>query len=209
MGFDEASMFVRDVYQARKALYATLHDREDIASILTNSLGVVFWFLMFLLGLSIFGVNTTSLLIPLGSAFVTLGVVFGATFRDFWENFIFIWQVRPFDVGDKVVIDTFPTLTIHRIHLMYTEVISFYGKCDVYNFKAYAGDGRQFLIPNNQLKLKIITQYKRSRNYSVFMQTHFSANTPREKIDKLQKRIRKFLREDPVIKLVSIQFAYC
>jgi predicted methyltransferase len=50
------------------------------------------------------------------------GVVFGATFRDFWENFIFIWQVRPFDVGDKVVVDAYPTLVIHRIHLMYTEV---------------------------------------------------------------------------------------
>jgi small-conductance mechanosensitive channel len=74
--FDEASIVVRDVYQSRKALYATLHDREDIASILTNSLGVVFWFLMFLLGLTVFGVNTSSLLIPLGSAFVTLGIEF-------------------------------------------------------------------------------------------------------------------------------------
>lgn len=180
--FEEVVLIVAQIYKDRKSLYATLHDREDIASILTNGLGVLFWFLMLLLSLSIFGINMSNLLLPIGTGLLSLAFIFGESFKDLWQNFIFVWQVRPFDVGDRIVVGTFPTLIIHHIHLTYTE--------------AFSTDGRSFLLPNAFLRSQVIANYKRSRDYAVWLVVNLGSHTKREHVEKLQKKIRKWLKND-------------
>jgi hypothetical protein len=49
-----------------------------------------------------------------------------------------VFFIRPFDIGDKIVIDGYPTLVVSRINLLMTE--------------AFSTDGRQFLVPNSLLR---------------------------------------------------------
>lgn len=48
---------VFSVLRDRKSLYNTLHDRENIAAILSNCFGVIFWILAFIGILYAFNVN--------------------------------------------------------------------------------------------------------------------------------------------------------
>jgi len=182
---EEIIVIIREIYKDRKALYNTLHDREDIAKILNNSLGVIFWIFMFLLSLTVFGVNMQTYLVPISTSVIGLAFIFGESLKLLWNNFIFIFFVRPYDVGDKIVIQdslTYPTLTVHKISLLVTE--------------AYSGDGRLFLLPNDTIRAKVIVSFKRSKNYVVTLQLQLGFDTKKEHIEKFEKRIRKWLKND-------------
>ncbi len=121
----------------------------------------------------------------MGTSLLGLAFIFGESLKDLWENFVFIFFVRPFDVGDKITIQdniVYPVLTIHKISLLVTE--------------AHTYDGRLFLLPNTLLRAKVIISHKRSKNFTVTCQIQAGFDTKREQIEKLEKRLKKWLKSD-------------
>lgn len=51
----EAVATVSSIFKDRKSLFNTLHDRENIARIITRTLGVLYWLLMIVVAMVMYG----------------------------------------------------------------------------------------------------------------------------------------------------------
>jgi hypothetical protein len=94
-------------------LYNTLHDRDNIAHIISATLEVVTWLIVILVVLGIagnfdskslqfnlnIGVSYEKYILPFMTSTLTLAFVFGNSLKNLWEAFLFIFVVRAFDVG--------------------------------------------------------------------------------------------------------------
>eukprot|EP01117_Protostelium_nocturnum_P018586 TRINITY_DN7803_c0_g1_i1.p1 TRINITY_DN7803_c0_g1~~TRINITY_DN7803_c0_g1_i1.p1 ORF type:complete len:467 (+),score=112.05 TRINITY_DN7803_c0_g1_i1:165-1403(+) len=184
VSFEEMIITVIEIYKDRETLFVTLYDRANVADILANMLRFFYWLVIILVSISIFDREIIKqALLPLGTAVLALAFVFGNSLRTIWEAILLIFVVKPFDVGDRVTLEGYPTLKVHRMNLFTTEF--------------YATDGRQFIVPNSTLMTQSITQYKRSRNFCASFQIQVSQNTMnQEKFQQLRNGLLNWLKND-------------
>src|SRR5689334_5473182 len=65
-------------------------------------------------------------------------------------------------------------------------------------------DGRHFIIPNSWLYDKPITQYKRSKDYAVYLSVAIGFDTDRAKIALFEKKVLQWLKQDTVCLYLSL-----
>jgi small-conductance mechanosensitive channel len=132
-------------YTDRRNLQKSLSDAEDLAEIARQFLGALFWTLMVILCMLIFGIDLFKQLLPLSTWVLALGFMvsadkvmwrahararaftatlatqFRSTLSAITESFFLMFFVRPFQVGDRISIDggTVP-LIVDKIHLLST-----------------------------------------------------------------------------------------
>ncbi|KAL6045361.1 hypothetical protein QOT17_022801 [Balamuthia mandrillaris] len=179
---DEARSAIKLVLDERTQLFKTVRDRENIEKVLNRVLSTVFWVVMFVTILLVFGISFESLLIPFGTVFLGLSFVFGNSLKNVWESIIVIFINRPFEAGDRINIGHTHDLIIQHVWLLTTE--------------AYSPDGRQFLIPNETLFNREITQMKRSKNISISLSFAVDFRTPKSAIEAFRKDIEEWLKKD-------------
>jgi len=176
---------VHVVHLNRKELYAALFDRENMAKVLTQIVGTLYWIVMLFVLLLIFGVNIQQFLLPFGTLFLGLSFIFGNSMKDLWEGFIMIFIVRPFDIGDRIDLTGYPPfLLVSKINLFTTEL--------------FAMDGRQYIIPNQHLYSNSIVQLRRSQDHAVQINLEIQFATPLEKIDQLKDTLIEWMKNDSV-----------
>eukprot|EP01117_Protostelium_nocturnum_P007168 TRINITY_DN2571_c0_g3_i4.p1 TRINITY_DN2571_c0_g3~~TRINITY_DN2571_c0_g3_i4.p1 ORF type:complete len:637 (-),score=159.59 TRINITY_DN2571_c0_g3_i4:529-2439(-) len=180
--FDEVVVAIYEIFKSRKSLFMTMDDREDIAKIITHTFKGVFWILMVIFVPIIFGVSFLDFIIPITSLVLALSFVFGDSIKSVWESFIFIFVVRPFEIGDKFSEGTYSCLTVSKISLLSTI--------------CYTSDGRMIIYPNSILHRKVIYQHKKSKDYNCYINLLLDSTTPREKIEELKDRIGQWLHQD-------------
>jgi len=168
--------------KSRKFLFDTLHDRDNVGSVISKILGVIFWSVMTAVTLVIFGFNVYSVFVPFGTFIVALSFVFGNSLKTIWESTIFILVIRPYDVGDRVQFGTETVETVSRINLLTTE--------------SYGPDGRLYIHQHSQLYLVTLIQHQRSKDYVFSFSIDVAKETTEAQLKGMQKKLTEFLSTD-------------
>jgi len=175
---------VHRVHKDRKALCKTLFDTENVGKVLTYLITIIFATFMILVYAIIFDVSLTNWLIPLGTFFLGFSFIFGNSLKSLWEGVLFIFAIRPFDIGDRINIpgSSYPTLIVSKIDMLTTTF--------------YSPDGRCWIIPNENLYQSSILQYKRSKNWTMNLPITFDIETPPEKLVMLRQKMFEWMKQD-------------
>lgn len=153
---------------------------------MTQVIGVIFWIIFSICVLNAFGVSLSSLLLPFATSFLGFSFVFGNSFKSIWESFLFIFNTKAFEVGDRITLQItpqYPTLIVSKIQLL--------------NTLFYSPDGRMFVIPNSILSTSTIIQYKRSRDYVISKDIQIGFDTTPKQIEQLQARLTLWCKNNP------------
>jgi len=153
-----------------------MNDREDVASILRYCCGVLFWSLMIVVVLIIFGVDPLTAILPYLSVLLVFSFAFGSTIRNVLESAILVLVIAPYEVGDRVLIAGDPDpMIVDRINLFHTIV--------------HKRDGRYIEVPNSKVSRNSIYNCHRSLPVSFGTSIEISSNTPQATISSLVDRI--------------------
>eukprot|EP00027_Filamoeba_sp_ATCC50430_P000962 CAMPEP_0168555258 /NCGR_PEP_ID=MMETSP0413-20121227/8234_1 /TAXON_ID=136452 /ORGANISM="Filamoeba nolandi, Strain NC-AS-23-1" /LENGTH=640 /DNA_ID=CAMNT_0008586087 /DNA_START=193 /DNA_END=2115 /DNA_ORIENTATION=- len=168
----------------RRELFVMINDRESIGSIISNTVHVIVAIIVIFIIFAIFKVDISGLLLPFGTFILAFAFIFGNTLKNLFEAFLLIFVIRPYEVGDRINIPNFSqdTLVVHRINLLTTE--------------AFATDGPLHVIPNNYILNQPIRQYKRSRDYAVYLKFDINSSTTKEQISKLKEHLWAWVEKD-------------
>ncbi|KAL6055345.1 hypothetical protein QOT17_016793 [Balamuthia mandrillaris] len=179
---EEVAAAIHKVPIERKRLASTLRDRESIGRVLGRVVSSVFWVIMFIFALLLFGVDSDTLLVPFGTVFLGLSFIFGNSLKNIWEAIIVIFINKPFQVGDRINLGQPTDLIIEKVNLFTTW--------------AYTPDNKLIILSNAALFNKDITQLKRSRNYVVSLNVIVHASTSSALITTFQQRLIDWCRTD-------------
>jgi small-conductance mechanosensitive channel len=137
---------------------------------------------MSMIVLAVFGISVEAYVVPFITTAVSFVFIFGNSLKDVWESCVFIFYVRPFDVGDyfRLSLDP-PTYVVHRIRMLVTE--------------CFTTDGRLVIIPNPKLYTSMIYSYKRSKSASVSCNVQVAHTTTKDQVLTLQEYVMKWMRD--------------
>eukprot|EP01117_Protostelium_nocturnum_P012873 TRINITY_DN4765_c1_g1_i4.p1 TRINITY_DN4765_c1_g1~~TRINITY_DN4765_c1_g1_i4.p1 ORF type:complete len:829 (+),score=279.54 TRINITY_DN4765_c1_g1_i4:313-2799(+) len=191
---DEIIITIYEIFRNRKALFNTMYDRKNAAKILYNITDVIYWIIMVIVVLLIFGVDLKGSFTPIATFTITLSFIFGESAKTCWESVIFLFVIKPFEVGDRITVasgigGTFPTLIVSRITLFVTY--------------AHAVDGPELVLPNAMLYRSFVKSFKRSKDYAVSVNIGMNQNTSRLQIQLLRTKIMEWLYEDVSVSSIS------
>ncbi|KAJ1557739.1 hypothetical protein HK096_005614, partial [Nowakowskiella sp. JEL0078] len=157
------------IWKEKKSLESSLRDTDQAIQKLDDILKV------FEFGMQI---DTKSFLTAAISVWAGVLFAVGGTVKNLLESIIFLFITHPYDVGDRVNIDS--TKFVVKEFGMLTTVLK-------------ALDGREFYGPNMLLAGKFIQNVRRSGPQSEDITVSVAASTAFSKISALQDRLRKFL----------------
>ncbi|EGG18306.1 putative transmembrane protein [Cavenderia fasciculata] len=194
---DDLVSWVLRVVRARKNLENRLRDHDDIGRVINEVINFIFWFLMFLFVMSLYGVDINVFLVPLSTTILALSFAFGTTLRNVFESLILIFFVRPFEVGDKIVVAN-EAYFVDRIGILFT------------SFKST--DGKAVYMPNPILTSSRLENHQRSEEVWVGVDVLMNFTTPIEKLYQLEAKMDKWVKAqkekwkpDTSLTFVSIQ----
>ncbi|CAH2051510.1 unnamed protein product [Thlaspi arvense] len=166
----------------RRALALTLNDTKtavnklhQMISFLTAIVIVVIW-LIFL------EIITSKNLLFLTSQVVLLAFMFGNTLKTIFESIIFLFIIHPYDVGDRLVIDTVE-MVVEEMNILTTVFLR--------------ADNLKIVYPNILLWMKAIHNYNRSPDMGDEVQCCLHITTPPEKIAAIKQRISSYIDSKP------------
>lgn len=93
-----------DIYERRQDLHSTISDYENMAAVLDRVLSFITTVLLFFVVLLLFDVNVVQNSVFLLSLFAATSIAFGTTLQQWFEGLVFVFSVRPMDIGDRVFI---------------------------------------------------------------------------------------------------------
>jgi len=137
---------------------------------------------MILVVVLIFGFDLYSVLLPFSTFLVAFAFAFGNSLKIVWESAIFIFGIHPYDVGDRIQIESDPQINVSRINLLTTE--------------GYTTDGRLYIYFHSYIATTTIGQFERSRDYTFNFTLHFSNDTTEEQLKEMGSRLYTFLSTD-------------
>ncbi|ELA47880.1 hypothetical protein VCUG_00600 [Vavraia culicis subsp. floridensis] len=184
----------RDVYNERM-IYALLERRDTEHYFLSRSfeqnnaalnrvgytLSVVIAFVALSIFLGIF-LNKTDATIDIISALFGTGFILNSTIKEAISSTVFVFCVKPYDIGDRVFIfidNELENLVVTELNVLSTTFCRF--------------DGIYVVIPNIVLANKAITNVRRSSIMSEAHVIQVSSDTPIHKIELLKYNIKAFL----------------
>jgi small-conductance mechanosensitive channel len=114
-----------DMAARRQDLLRTIADYESMAAVLDRALTFVRHLIMFFVILFVFGSHVMANAGLVLSFFVALSIAFGSTLQAFFEGIIFVFAVRPYDVGDRIFVrdesGAEQNYVVYKITLLMTE----------------------------------------------------------------------------------------
>eukprot|EP00892_Ulva_mutabilis_P002525 jgi/Ulvmu1/12273/UM087_0007.1 len=90
-------------YKQRRNLALTLYDNDEVINTMRSLVGAVMHIAACFAYLAIFHVDLNHVVITLSSTGLGLAVIFGNSMRAIYESMVFLFVVRPFQVGDCIL----------------------------------------------------------------------------------------------------------
>ncbi|KAF2077874.1 hypothetical protein CYY_000836 [Polysphondylium violaceum] len=180
---DDLINWILRVVRSRKTLEYRLRDHEDIGRVINEIVNFIFWILMFLFVMTLYGYEASVFLVPLSTTILGLSFAFGTTLRNVFESLVLIFFVRPFEAGDKVVLGNLEPLIVDKIGILFTSFISW--------------DGKAVYMPNPVITAARIENHQRSEEVSVSIDVTVNFNTPIEKLYGLEAKFDKWVKAQP------------
>ncbi|GAQ90635.1 mechanosensitive channel of small conductance [Klebsormidium nitens] len=171
-----------NVVRERKALALTLSDTKTAIRSLSRLLDWVVGVIVVLMCLFVLNVNVQKLLVVTSGSFLASLFVFGNTCKTVFESIIFLFVTHPFDVSDIIRVDG-QTYVVEEMQLLSTILL--------------AADNSKVYYSNNQLALKVISNYYRSPDQIELIDLALGWGTPQKKIEEMRACILRFLQANP------------
>ena len=111
------------------------------------------WLAYFLIGLAIFAVDFSAVLVPLLTLTVSLAFALGPVVQRFIDSMLFVLILSPFEPGDRISLDKGPTLLVEAVGMLTTEFIEI-------------SSNQRIIRRNSDLSTMAIANFRRSPNAS-------------------------------------------
>ena len=179
ISLDEMILTVCEFGRERHSIASSMHDVDQAIHVLDNLLMIVAFVLTIFIFVAFFNKNFTTTLATAGTALLSLSFVFAVTCQEVLGSCIFLFVKHPFDVGDRVDIDT-NQLVVERISLLFTV------------FRKVT-DHKTTQVPNIVLNTKWIENISRSKAMREQLLIYVNFDTTLEDIQLLKKEMGAFV----------------
>jgi len=181
ISLDEMILRINEFGRERYSIANSMHDVDQAIHVLDNLLMTVVFLMVIFIFVAWLNKNFTTTLATTGTALLSLSFVFSVTAQEVLGSCIFLFVKHPYDVGDRVDINSVQ-LVVERISLLYTV------------FRR-VNDHKRTQSPNivlNSLWIDNITRSKAMRE-QVLLYIHF--DTTLEDLELLKKEMINFVRD--------------
>jgi small-conductance mechanosensitive channel len=170
------------LFREKLILKASLDNKDKSIKKLNIVISMVFIPFTLFIALSFLGHNQTfsNIFGKMLSIFIPLSFIFKSVIEEIFQSIIFIFTVRPFDIGDLITVDG-KDYEVREMGLLYTTLIS---------------DSRFFHFSNEYLRKKPIVNLRKSKYVTEIYEQHFHNKSCLEKIPLIRLKIKEFLKEN-------------
>ncbi|KAI9342433.1 hypothetical protein BD770DRAFT_329768, partial [Pilaira anomala] len=169
-------------YRDRRNLARSMRDMSQATGKLDLLLLIIFVCIWIIVSLAIFGINVSTQLTPLWSAFIAASFIFGNSAKDTFECILFVFVTHPFDSGDRVLIETNNWVVVSV-------------GITVSTFKNL--DGSVLYAKNSVLATKYIINCRRTVRASETFEIQVSFHTPSWKLQELRDHMVEWNNKYP------------
>lgn len=180
ISLDEMIVKVVSMSRERKAIANSMHDIGDAISVLDSVLVAVAFVIIIFIFVAFLNASFVTTLATAGTTLLSLSFVFAVTCQEFLGSCIFLFIKHPYDVGDRVDINSEP-LVVERISLLYT----------VFKRIDYM---KMVQVPNIVLNTMWIENVTRSKAMKEQIELSISFDTSLEDIELLRTELEAFVR---------------
>ncbi|KAL4975842.1 Mechanosensitive ion channel-domain-containing protein [Aspergillus desertorum] len=180
ISLDEIILAVSEIGRARKTLNHSVHDVDQAIHVLDNLLATIAFIIAVLVFVSFVTSGFGTVIAAGATSLLSLSFVFSTTAQEVLGSCIFLFVKHPFDIGDRVEIDSKPYF-VQRISLLYSVFRN-------------VNDNRVTQIPNVVLNTVWIDNYSRSSAMQEKLTIEVNIDTTTEEIQALKDEIEAFVR---------------
>lgn len=184
ISLDEMILAVTELGRERKAIASSMHDIDSAISALDSMLAVVVLIIIILVFVGFLNQNFTTTLATTGTALLSLSFVFASTAAEILGSCIFLFVKHPFDVGDRVDVNS-EQYVVEHISLLYT----------VFRDISGATTGRLCQVPNMVLNSLWVNNVSRSKAMSEQLLIDISFDTPFDDLQILKNELLSFVKD--------------
>ncbi|KAK3422437.1 hypothetical protein EUGRSUZ_G02897 [Eucalyptus grandis] len=135
-----------NAFRGRRALALTLNDTRTAVDKLHHVVNVIVGIIILIIWLLILGIATSKFLFFLYSLLVLVAFIFRYTCKTIFEGIVFLFVMRPYDVGDRCEIDGVQ-MVVEEINILTTVFLRY--------------DNQKIIYPNSTLATKAVgIQYR-------------------------------------------------
>ncbi|KAL4862875.1 hypothetical protein BDV12DRAFT_178298 [Aspergillus spectabilis] len=181
ISLDEIILAISEIGRNRKALNHSMHDVDQAIHVLDNLLATVAFIIGLLVFLSFVTSGFGTVIAAGATSLLSLSFVFATTAQEVLGSCIFLFVKHPFDIGDRVEIDSKPYI-VDRISLLFSVFRN-------------VSDHRVTQIPNVVLNTVWIDNYSRSAAMQEKLTIDVSFDTTITEIQLLRDEMELFVRD--------------
>lgn len=178
----ELATAINKIHQEKDTTEVSLFCAQRIIQKLARIFSIMAFILSVLVGVALFKLETTALVVVFGIVYVGFNFTVQATLSEIYDCCIFIFVKHPFDVGDRVIVRG-ESLLVDEIDL-YTTIFRKWDHTAVY-------------ISNKDITNSTIYNIRRSGNTSEEVEIQVSTAAPMDKIWALKRRLNEFAKSKP------------
>lgn len=170
------------IYRDRKNLARSMRDMSQATGKLDVIMLVLAVFVWIIVVLAVFGVNVSTQLTPLWSAFIAASFIFGNSAKDAFESIIFVFVTHPFDAGDRILLGS-ENWVVQNVGLSVSTFLKW--------------DGSVIYAKNSVLATQYIINCRRTGRTTETVDIQISYHTPSWKIQTLRDHMAKWCNQFP------------
>ncbi|EOA31953.1 hypothetical protein CARUB_v10015195mg [Capsella rubella] len=171
-----------NAFRERRALALTLNDTKTAVNKLHHMISFLTAIVIIVIWLILLEIATSKYLLFLTSQVVLLAFMFGNSLKTVFESIIFLFIIHPYDVGDRLVIDSVE-MVVEEMNILTTVFLR--------------ADNLKIVYPNILLWQKAIHNYHRSPDMGEEVTCCVHITTPPEKIVAIKQRISSYIDSKP------------
>lgn len=200
---------IDSVYKRLRLVLAKINNSSQIDRAYGQILNIVYYTLVLLIGLSVFGFDVMYLVITIAGLLVSFAFMIGSASAKYIEGILLILVRKPYDIGDKVcfldpnvpVDDNDPPGGGWLVE-----------NVDLYTTTVRQGTTREYAtFANGSLSNSRIVNLRRSVNPNIFFYLKFPMDLTKEQLREFRRGINEFIKERPRewAKLISLRCTNC
>lgn len=173
---------VRELGRSIKSIASSKHDVDQALKVLDRMLLAVVLIISVLVFIAFLNKSFVTSLATAGTAILSLSFVFAATCQEVLGSCIFLFVKHPYDVGDRVDLQTTDQLTVEHISLLFTV------------FKR-VNNGKFVQVPNIVLNNLWVENVTRSKAMREQITLYCSFDTSFEDVEALRQEMAAFVTD--------------
>lgn len=180
LSYDQLMEKFKQIYFDHMSILQSIKDHSNVVDRIAVLARVIIFIALCCISFPIMAFPMKATFSVVGPIFVGLTILLGPSIKTFFDSFIFLFSTHPYDVGDRVYIDS-ESMFVREIGLLSTL------------FERW--DGQLLYWSNSVLATKAICNVRRIQSQSCRLEMQISASTPSSKILQLRYELQEFVKD--------------